>query len=204
MQPGKHYSLKQATRTVTGSISKIHYRTDVNTMAHHQADQLQLNEIGSCEVTLTAPIAFDPYRQSKGTGAFIIIDRLTNVTVGAGMITGAADSSRDLSRVTAEERAARFAQQAVTVWIEGSDNQISAYQLERKLFDSGHAATVLEEVEAPQIIAEQIVHAGLICLCPVSTAPPADQQNLVFSTSEMSAAEMLSALKADGLLSVAI
>ena len=88
MAPGKQYTIKLATRNVHGSISMIHHRIDVNTLEHHDANELKLNEIGSCTVSVNAPVVFDPYKNSKGTGAFIIIDRLTNGTVGAGMISG--------------------------------------------------------------------------------------------------------------------
>jgi len=89
LTPGKQYIMKLATRSVSGSIANIQHRIDVNTLEHHDAKNLQLNEIGLCTVSVNAPVVFDAYNRSKGTGSFIIIDRLTNVTVGAGMITGA-------------------------------------------------------------------------------------------------------------------
>ena len=132
--PGRQYYLKQATRTVTGSVSRIHYRTDVNTLEHFDAEQLQLNEIGFCEVSLNAPLSFDPYKKNKGTGSFIIIDRLTNVTVAAGMIVGSAAEGQTLNPVTQQERAARFAQKAMTVVIIGPDNNDTAYGFGAKTF----------------------------------------------------------------------
>ena len=142
--PGKQYTFKQTTRMVAGSVTEIRHRIDVNTLEQHSADRLNLNEIGLCEVTLTAPIAFDPYKVCKGTGAFIVIDRMSNVTIGAGMILGPAEAAV-LSRVTPEERAARFGQQAVTLWIEGEGRIDLAYAVERKLFDLGYAAVVLDD-----------------------------------------------------------
>src|SRR5260370_39091108 len=82
--PGKQYYLKQTTRTVTGSISQVHFRTDVNTLERRPADRLKLNEIGLCEGALNQPLAFDPFKRSKGTGSFIVIVRLTKITAGAG------------------------------------------------------------------------------------------------------------------------
>lgn len=84
--PNKQYSFKFATKTVPGSISSIDYQIDVNTMEHSQAVHLNLNEIGVVNVKLTQPVSCDPYIANRKTGGFIIIDRLTNGTVGAGMI----------------------------------------------------------------------------------------------------------------------
>ena len=171
--PGKAYFLKHATRTVSGSVSRIHYRVDVNSLERVEVSQLKLNGIAHCEFTVTAPLAFDPYARSKGTGAFILIDRLTNGTVGAGMIVGAEEDPDAARRVTTEERAARFGQKAATVWIRGSQARELAYRLERKLFDLGHAAAVLDDaslVESAAVIAKAMNRAGLICLCVLEPA----------------------------------
>ncbi|OAI06028.1 sulfate adenylyltransferase [Methylomonas methanica] len=162
MVPGRQYVIKLATRSVSGSISLIHHRIDVNTLEHHDAMELKLNEIGSCTVAVNAPVVFDPYKRNKTTGSFIVIDRLTNVTVGAGMITGDA-SAEDWSPVSAAERAIRFSQTASIIALSGTNAQQVAYQLERKLFDTGHATTVLEQ--ANDALANAIKNAGLLCLC---------------------------------------
>jgi len=162
MVPGRQYVIKLATRSVSGSISMIHHRIDVNTLEHHDAMELKLNEIGSCTVAVNAPVVFDPYKRNKTTGSFIVIDRLTNVTVGAGMITGDA-SAEDWSPVSAAERAIRFSQTASIIALSGANAQQVAYQLERKLFDTGHATTVLEQ--ANDALANAIKNAGLLCLC---------------------------------------
>jgi bifunctional enzyme CysN/CysC len=159
---GRQYIIKLATRSVPGTVSLIHHRIDVNTMEHHDATELQLNEIGCCTVSVSAPVVFDPYKTSHGTGSFIIIDRLSNSTVGAGMILSVGDEDA-LSPVSAEERAARFSQKATSVALTGASSADVAYQLERKLFDNGHATTVLELADANLIAA--IKNAGLICLC---------------------------------------
>jgi len=161
MTPGRQYIIKLATRSVSGSISSIHHRIDVNTLEHHDANDLKLNEIGCCTVSVNAPVVFDSYQQSKGTGSFIIIDRLSNVTVGAGMILGSTDVNQ-WQPVSQAERAARFNQVAAAIALTGENSKNTAYQLERHLFDNGHAATVLE-VANPQLIAA-IKQAGLICL----------------------------------------
>jgi len=162
MTPGRQYVIKLATRSVSGSVSMIHHRIDVNTLEHHDANALNLNEIGSCTVAVNAPVVFDAYQRNKTTGSFIIIDRLTNVTVGAGMITGEANGS-DWSVVSAEERAIRFGQTASIIGLTGNHAKQLAYQLERKLFDTGHATTILEQ--GNDQLAATIKNAGLIGLC---------------------------------------
>ncbi|QNI02373.1 sulfate adenylyltransferase subunit CysN [Halomonas sp. SH5A2] len=86
LEPNKLYDLKLATREMAGKVSVIDYQIDVNTLEHRHAEHLDLNTIARCQVELTAPIPVDDYRTSPGTGSFIIIDRLTNITVGAGMV----------------------------------------------------------------------------------------------------------------------
>jgi bifunctional enzyme CysN/CysC len=162
LAPGRQYTLKLATRSVSGSVSLIHHRIDVNTLEHHDANELKLNEIGYCTVSVNAPVVFDPYKASKGTGSFIVIDRLSNGTVGAGMVVGATGEEA-LQPVSTEERAARFSQKAAAVALIGQNSRETAYLIERRLFDNGHAATVLE-AQNPQLI-DAIKNAGLIGLC---------------------------------------
>ncbi|MDN6298613.1 MAG: sulfate adenylyltransferase subunit CysN, partial [Halomonas sp.] len=88
LTPGRLYDFKLATRDLSGQVCRIDYQVDVNTLEHHATDSLALNAIARCEIELTAEIPVDDYRQSPGTGSFIVVDRLSNVTVGAGMIRG--------------------------------------------------------------------------------------------------------------------
>jgi sulfate adenylyltransferase large subunit len=174
MVPGRQYIIKLSTRSISGSISSINYRIDVNTLAHHEAGELKLNEIASCTLSVNAPVVFDNYKQNKGTGAFIIIDRLTNVTVGAGMITGASDTA-DLTPVSTSERAARYSQKATAINLSASNPLETAYQLERRLFDTGHAATVLENQASDNTsLIQAIKNAGLICLVVEDTTAASD------------------------------
>ncbi len=189
LTPGRQYTLKLATRSVSGSIAMIHHRIDVNTLEHHDAIELQLNEIGSCTVTVNAPVVFDAYKINKGTGAFIIIDRLTNGTVGAGMITGAV-TDENQQAVSTEERAARYSQKAVAIALTGLASQEVAYKLERKLFDNGHATTILETQNAALI--PIIKNAGLIGLCVNYRA---DLVDITFDTDKQSIDDIYSALK---------
>lgn len=89
------YWIKRATSTMTGSFEKINYQVDVNTLEHLDASTLELNAIASCRLSLTRKIAVDSYASIKGTGSFIIIDKMTNATVGAGMIIDTVVSSEE-------------------------------------------------------------------------------------------------------------
>ncbi len=192
MSPARQYIIKLATRSVSGSISSINYRIDVNTLEHHDADNLQLNEIASCTISVNAPVVFDPYKLNKSTGAFIIIDRLSNVTVGAGMITGKA-GNEDLTNVSKDERAARFSQKASAINLVGSTSQEIAYKLERKLFDTGHAATVLEgQVKDIDGLILAIKNAGLIC---ISLGEQTELTNVSFDCDRQSVEDIYSELK---------
>lgn len=91
---GKQYSFKVGVSESSGVLTTIDHQIDINSLAEHQASELRLNEIGVCQFSLTKPVVFDPYKRNRSTGAFIIIDRLTNVTIGAGMITEAVIGSK--------------------------------------------------------------------------------------------------------------
>jgi bifunctional enzyme CysN/CysC len=161
--PGRQYLFKQTSKVVPGAVSTLRYRVDINTLHRQPAPTLALNEIGRCAVTLTSPIAYDAYRRNRTTGGFIMIDRLTNATVAAGMILDreaeetAGDHWGDSatadhlhaaeSGVTAAEREARFGQKPVTVLLTGltgAGKSTLAKALERKLFDMGRGVVVLD------------------------------------------------------------
>ncbi len=164
MVPGKQYVFKHTTKMVPGVIKTLKYQVDVNTMHKKPAPALELNQIGRVDVSLNQPIAFDRYTRNKGTGSFIVIDRITNRTVAAGMIidkrtsdnTGAAWDEepasgntliQEFSHVTSDERQARFGQNPVTVLftgLPGAGKSTTAYGVERALFDMGRAATVID------------------------------------------------------------
>jgi bifunctional enzyme CysN/CysC len=163
MVPGKSYWVKQTTKTTPGQINTLRYQVDVNTLHRKDAPTLSLNEIGRCSFTVSQPICFDAYRRNRASGAFILIDRVTNGTVGAGMILDrstnegrhdhwddqptAAELHKERSNVTAAERQARFGQQPATVLLTGltgSGKTTLAYALERQLFNDGRAVVVLD------------------------------------------------------------
>ncbi|MEE4361991.1 MAG: sulfate adenylyltransferase subunit CysN [Pseudomonadales bacterium] len=159
--PGREYRIKHAAQQVRGLISAIRHRIDVNTLELQAAPSLGLNEIGRCELRLARPVALDRYDHNRGMGAFIVIDPLTNLTVGAGMVSDTGDSGpRDawdtepgaehLVPQGAVPRAAlaeRLRQRAVTVLFTGltaSGKTTIAQAVERALFDAGHLATTID------------------------------------------------------------
>ncbi|WP_258240013.1 sulfate adenylyltransferase subunit CysN [Pseudidiomarina homiensis] len=99
--PHRDYYIKMGTKFTNGSCEKIHHRIDVNTLEEKDAETLALNEIGTLDFSLQEPVVFDNYKKNAKTGAFIIIDRMTNVTIGAGMVeqplVEQAQQSRDVS-----------------------------------------------------------------------------------------------------------
>jgi bifunctional enzyme CysN/CysC len=159
--PGRSYTLKQTTQQMTAEVASFRYGVDVNTLEHRAIARLELNEVGHVQLSLTQPLACDPYRTNAATGAFILIDRLTNNTVGAGMIleTGSGRAPGDVwaaepavnlklraSLIAPAERERRFEHVPVTVLLvglTGSGKSRIAYALERRLWDEGRAVTVL-------------------------------------------------------------
>ncbi len=158
MVPGKTYLFKHANQTIPGHVDSLRYRVDVNSLHRSPAPDLQLNEIGRCTITLSQPIYYDPYRRNHTTGAFIVIDRISNITVAAGMITSreldkkikvaqweleepqSATQNDGVKSVTPEERRARLGQSPATVLftgLSGSGKSTIARGVERKLFDLG-------------------------------------------------------------------
>jgi hypothetical protein len=149
---------------------------DVNTLEHVAAARLELNEIGAVLVETVKPLYFDAYERNRATGAFIVIDPMTNETVGAGMIRGAHGHEPprkqreaiefEFTRVTPVERYARAGHRPAAVWIAG-DAEI-AFVAERKLFDRGCLVHVLEEaaqIEGIARVAATLAESGLIVLC---------------------------------------
>ena len=178
--PGRQYLIKHNTRSVTGCFREIRYRIDVNTQTHHPSTQLHLNEIGLVDVALNSPIPFDPYSVCKGTGAFIIIDRLMNATVGAGMIVGLSDLEDELGPVTQEEYEARFGQKATILWL-GSDQIQLAEETGRRLFNLGHAAIVLDDPSLQSVlypVTQQLLRAGLLVLNAIDGERPSGEDHL--------------------------
>ncbi|MCL7945232.1 sulfate adenylyltransferase subunit CysN [Marinobacter sp. ATCH36] len=146
LETGRLYDIKLGPTFTSGTVKKIHHQTDVNTLEKNDnPSALQLNEIGLCELTLSQPIAFDAYPRNHATGSFIVIDRLTNVTIGAGMIAGTAGTVESLDPVTSEERERRLAQKPAIIACNGKQATALALAVERALFDQGKTSVVLSE-----------------------------------------------------------
>ncbi len=148
---GRNYLLKIGAKTVTATVAPIKHKLNIETMEHVAAEQLALNEIGVVELELDRPIAFDPYRENRDTGGFILIDRLTNNTVGAGMLHFALHRShnvkwQDLS-VTKAARAAQNGQKPACLWftgLSGAGKSSIADLVEKQLHALGHRTYVLD------------------------------------------------------------
>lgn len=147
---GKLYNLKVGTQTVPAKVTAINYRTNVNTLEKVQVDSLELNAIANVTVEFDAPVVFDRYQDSRYTGSFIFIDRLNNVTIGAGMVEESVEWSAYSNPVTAEDRAARLGQKpaAVTVSAKALEN---AQALENLLIQQGVVAIAKTGLTADQV-----------------------------------------------------
>jgi hypothetical protein len=141
-EPGKSYLLKHTSRTVRAKALKIHYRVNVNTLVQEPVSSLQMNDIAYVEFETVSPLFFDPYTQNRITGSFILIDPISNATLGAGMIradladqTVADDVSiaQEYAPVTAADRYKRHGHYPGLILVE--DNPGLAMRLERALFD---------------------------------------------------------------------
>ncbi|TGG90797.1 sulfate adenylyltransferase subunit CysN [Natronospirillum operosum] len=196
MTPGKQYDFKVGVSTSAGVVSHLFNRIDVNTLADQPGDKLNLNEIGHCEITLNREVVFDSYQQNRWTGSFIVIDRLTNVTVGAGMIERTVEGSSELKPVSDEERQRRFGQQPATVILSQDTNGDLAAAVERLLFDSGHQSVTVSAADA-RTVAPYIEAAGLLAL--ISGKPDGDLGFGVTLEAD-TAADVLEALLKNGYL----
>ena len=151
MLPGRPYLLKIGARTVGASITEPKYKVNVNTMEHLAAKRLELNEIGVCNLSLDAAIAFDPYAENRDLGGFILIDRISNRTVAAGMIHFALRRSQNVHwqalDVDKAARAALKGQRGRVVWLtglSGSGKSTIANLVEKKLHANGRHTYILD------------------------------------------------------------
>ena len=149
--PGRSYLLKQGTRTVGVSLSEPKHKINVNTLEKLAAKRLELNEIGVCNLTLDGAIAFDPYVESRDLGGFILVDRLSNRTVAAGMLHFALRRSQNVHWQAIDvDKAARGAlkgQRGRVVWLtglSGSGKSTIANLVEKKLHAEGRHTYLLD------------------------------------------------------------
>jgi bifunctional enzyme CysN/CysC len=149
--PGRPYLLKLGTRTMSATITEPKYKINVNTMEHLAAKKLDLNEIGVCNIALDRAVAFDPYNANRDTGGFILIDRMTNHTVGAGMLHFALRRAHNIHLqhvdVNKAARAAHKGQHPVVLWftgLSGAGKSTIANLVEKKLHAMGRHSYLLD------------------------------------------------------------
>ncbi|RYZ07060.1 MAG: sulfate adenylyltransferase subunit CysN [Myxococcales bacterium] len=199
----KSYLLKHTTQLVRAEIEDVAFTVDLETLKQSEASRLELNDIGRVTVSCRRPLYFDPYKDNRVTGAFILVDSLSNNTVAAGMILldapqKAEDESRSptslraRSQVSADERAERLGQKGATVWLTGlpaSGKTAIAFALERRLFDQKRLAYVIDPddglsagvlpdgsspVQTPEL-ARRCTDAGLISIFAYASPLAADR-----------------------------
>ena len=165
LQPGKQYLIKHTTQQTAAAVTDLRYRINVGTLHREGADQLQMNEVGRIRLETARPLAADDYAKNRATGSFILIDRMHNATVGAGMIVerktaaestqrrrDAADARTNVRlsekrEVTPAARQARLGQVPFVMWVTGlprSGKSSLAYALEKALFDQNRHVHVLD------------------------------------------------------------
>ncbi|MFT3759249.1 sulfate adenylyltransferase subunit CysN [Thauera sp.] len=149
--PGRPYLLKIGAKTVTATVTDIKYQVNVNTLEHIAAKKLELNAIGVCNLSLDRPIAFDAYRDNRDTGGFTLIDRLSNNTVGAGLLHFALRRAHNIHLQHVDvDKAARSAlkhQQSCVLWftgLSGAGKSSIANLVEKKLHALGHHTYLLD------------------------------------------------------------
>lgn len=149
--PGRAYLLKTGATTVPVQVSDLKYKINVNTLEHQAGKTLTLNEIGVCNISVNRPITFDPYKDNRATGNFILIDRFSNATVGAGMIdfplrraTNIHWQSIDLDKLS---RATLKSQKPCVLWftgLSGAGKSTIANLVEKKLHSLGKHTYLLD------------------------------------------------------------
>jgi len=151
MLPGRPYLMKLGTATAGLTIGPPKYRVNINTLEHVAAKTLTLNEIGVCNLNLDRPVAFDPYSSNREMGGFIVIDRLTNTTVGAGLLHFALRRAENLPwqaiEVDKDAHARLKGQLPAVVWFtgfSGAGKSTIANIVERKLHEMGRHTYLLD------------------------------------------------------------
>lgn len=180
LDPNKDYWIKHGTQYVHVNVASIVWKMDLQTLEKREhITHLELNDIACVRLVAHRAIPFDPYRKNRATGAFIMIDFMTNNTVGAGMLQGAFEEnhSSQVSSISHAAREKRFGQKGQIIWVLSHNLQEQAalaYELEKELFDNGLLPIVIDAQDAryapihtatqAQILAKRIADAGLICI----------------------------------------
>ncbi len=201
LDPQKSYLLKHTTQHVRAEVAKIHFKKDMKTLEDVPTTTLELNDVAKVTFTCHKPVYFDGYAQNRATGSFILIDSLTNATVAAGMIASERRGKKDLdaamkelragsglpakTQVSPAEREEQMGQKGATVWLTGlpgSGRWPLAYALERRLFDLGRSATVIdptgEDLRSMISAAKACSDAGLVTICAFPSPARATRDQL--------------------------
>jgi sulfate adenylyltransferase large subunit len=175
------YLLKHNSQITPATVTAVQHRVDINTLAQEPSDWLELNEIGRVVLETTHPLYYDAYRGNRATGGFILMDPISNATLGAGMLLErtAAQRARQASsdiltfqpgRLTPAERYARSGHLPATVWLTARADL--AWLLERRLFDRGCLVQALADDTETNLLpglARILNSAGLIAICSISS-----------------------------------
>ncbi len=148
---GRPYLLKMGTRTVNATVTTIKHQVNVNTLEESAATQLQLNAIGVCNISTDQPLAFDPYKVNREMGSFILVDRMNNTTVGAGMLHFSLRRADNIhlqaTDVDKTVRARLKGQKPAVVWftgLSGAGKSTVANLVEKQLTAKGHHTYLLD------------------------------------------------------------
>lgn len=151
MIPGRSYICRTEADSIGATITTLKYTVDINTFTQKAATALQMNEVGVCNVSTQAPIVFDSYRDNRNTGNFVLIDRFTNATVGAGMIDHPLRRAHNIhwhaADIDKRARAALKLQTPMVLWftgLSGSGKSTIANILERLLHERGKHTYMLD------------------------------------------------------------
>jgi bifunctional enzyme CysN/CysC len=151
MLPGRSYLMKIGTQTVGATLAPLKYKVNINTLEHVSARKLDLNDIGVCGLGIDRPVVFEPYKENRDLGGFILIDRMTNTTVGAGLLHFALRRSQNIHwqalDVNKQARADRKGQKPCVLWftgLSGAGKSTVANLVERRLHALGHHTYLLD------------------------------------------------------------
>ncbi|WP_295708411.1 sulfate adenylyltransferase subunit CysN [uncultured Brevundimonas sp.] len=151
MLPGRPYLMKIGARTLGATVTELKHRVDVNSLQEQAAKRLEMNDIGVCNLSLIAPVAFEPYERNRDLGGFILIDRMSNRTVGAGLLRYALRRSHNIHwQATAVDKAARAAikhQKGLVIWftgLSGAGKSTIANLVEQHLHAQGRHTYLLD------------------------------------------------------------
>ena len=187
LDTAKSYIIKHGTQTIRAQVDAVDSKMDLLTLKPHPTEALELNDIARVRITCHRALYFDDYGKNRATGAFVLVDSLSNTTVGAGMIRSseqtqsveealkevrAGSALAPKTQVSPTERLERLGQRGCAVWLTGlpgSGRWALAYALERKLFDEGRTAHVVdpfrEGLDSMVSAARACANAGLITIC---------------------------------------